>query len=318
MTDDERAAVSDAGGADARGAPLTGEPRQVGHPGPEAAAGPATEPKKEHKGSFLRELPILIIVAILLALLIKSFLIQAFFIPSGSMERTLLIGDRVLVNKIVYRVRDIHRGDIVVFNGLNSFTAEVSVPPPANGAQRVLRSAASAFGVGQPGEKDFIKRVIAVPGDTVACCTDGHVTVSTKGGPARVLNEPYLYQDDPQKFGPVSVPAGRLWVMGDHRSMSADSRSHVGEPGNGTVPADKVIGRAFVIVWPPSRGSVLHPKDPARAAALGGTGSDGATTSTAAMLVAPYALGLAGALPLVGVGRLVRRRRGSWRNGRRA
>ncbi|GAC1324321.1 MAG: signal peptidase I [Mycobacteriales bacterium] len=313
MTDDERPAVS---------AGRTGDEAATGTTAP----GSTTRPKasKEHKGSFLRELPILIIVAVVLALLIKSFLIQAFFIPSGSMERTLLIGDRVLVNKVVYRVRDIHRGDIVVFNGLNSFTAEVSVPQPTNGVQRVLRSVASAIGVGQPGEKDFIKRVIAVPGDTVACCTDGHVTVSTGGGPARQLNEPYIYQDDPQKFGPVTVPPGRLWVMGDHRSMSADSRSHVGDPGNGTVPANKVIGRAFVIVWPASRGTVLHPKDPARAVALGGHGDgDGgsdatSTTSTAAMLMAPYALGLAGAVPVVGIGRRLRGRSGPRRRRRRA
>lgn len=306
MTDDDRAAVPP--GPDGRAVETS------------PAAKPADEKsvtrsvKTESKGSFLRELPILIIVAIGLALLIKSFLIQAFFIPSGSMERTLLIGDRVLVNKVVYHVRDIHRGDVVVFNGLNSFTPEVSIPQPANGVQRVLRSVAGAIGVGQPGEKDFIKRVIAVPGDTVACCTNGHVTVSTRGGPARELSEPYLYQDDGQKFGPVTVPVGRLWVMGDHRSMSADSRAHVGEAGNGTVPANKVIGRAFVIVWPPSRGSVLHPDDPARAGALGGGDDDGATTTSAAMLVAPYALGLAGAVPLVGVGRLVRRRT---RSGRR-
>ena len=150
------------------------------------------------------------------------------------MEQTLQINDRVLVNKLVYRFRDIHRGEIVVFNGLDSFSSEVPPQPPANGVQQgpaVGQRARSASA--RPGEKDFIKRVIGVPGDRVACCTDGKVTVQPQGSDTPVpLDEPYLYEDNQMPFcdagvtlqacppgaAGVLVPAGRLWVLGDHRS----------------------------------------------------------------------------------------------------
>ncbi|MCA1823460.1 MAG: signal peptidase I [Mycobacteriales bacterium] len=205
-------------------------------------------PAAKKKRGFFRELPFLIVVAFLLALIIKAFLVQAFYIPSGSMERTLLVGDRVLVNKLVYRFRDIHRGEVVVFNGLNSFDPEIVVAKPHNPIQRVLRGIGSAVGLGAPGERDFIKRVIGVPGDTVACCTNGHVTVN-----GQELIEPYVFENDnpPRQFPPTKVEPGKLWVMGDHRSQSSDSRDH------GTVPANKVIGRAFVVIWPVSHGKSL-------------------------------------------------------------
>src|SRR6476469_4891552 len=127
----------------------------------------AIEPERPHAahrkgssgGSFFRELPFLILIAFVLALLIKAFLIQAFYIPSGSMQHTLELRDRVLVNKLVYRFRDIHRGEIVVFNALDNFQPETQIAPPSSGLQRVLRSVSRAVGVGAPGEKDFIKRV---------------------------------------------------------------------------------------------------------------------------------------------------------------
>ncbi|MDP9433683.1 MAG: signal peptidase I [Actinomycetota bacterium] len=275
---------------------------------------PPAEPRR--KGSFIRELPFLVLVAFVLALLIKAFLVQAFYIPSGSMERTLLVDDRVLVNKLVYRFRDIHRGEVVVFNGLDSFSPEVAPLPPANGVQRVLRGISSAIGVGAPGEKDFIKRVIGVPGDRVACCTDGKVTVQPAGSDVAVpLEEPYVYQDDQAPFckagnseqtcpsgAPgVLVPEGRLWVLGDHRSQSSDSRAHIDDANSGTVPADKVIGRAFVIVWPLDRASVLEV--PAtfdqRALALTSYGVAGA----------PLVAGLGLALPVVALRRRLRRQR---------
>jgi signal peptidase I len=281
---------------------------------------PAPGRHKQSKGSFFRELPFLVLIAFVLALLIKAFLIQAFYIPSGSMQQTLELRDRVLVNKLVYHFRDIHRGEIVVFNGLDNFAPETTIAPPSNGVQRVLRSVSSAIGVGAPGEKDFIKRVIGIPGDRVACCTDGHVTVQPPGAAKPVvLHEPYLYEDDHQVFcqagagaqncppgAPgVLVQSGRLWVMGDHRGFSADSRAHIDDANHGTVPINKVIGRAFVIVWPVNRATVLSVPD---------TFTSGfRAPAAAAVAAAPYLLGLAGAFPVNAV-----RRRAVRRFGRRA
>ena len=275
-----------------------------------AAAGPAKPPRRP--GSFARELPFLIGVALVLALLIKAFLIQAFYIPSGSMEQTLAIKDRVLVNKVVYRIRSIHRGEIVVFNGVDNFSEGAPVAAPTNGLQRVLRSITSAIGVGPPDQKDFIKRVIGIPGDRVACCTNGHVTVQPAGAARPYeLHESYLYQDDHMQFceagtGPqacppgspgVLVPKDRLWVLGDHRGASADSRFHIEDSHHGTVPVDKVIGRAFVVVWPVDRDKILRIPDTFNTALGTGLGA------------APVVVGAVGALPLAALRRRRRRRR---------
>ena len=262
--------------------------------------------------STWRELPLLAALAVVLALLLKTFLVQAFYIPSGSMENTLQVKDRVLVNKLLYRFRDIHRGEVVVFNGLDNFASEGGVPPASNGRVSALRSLSSAIGFGAPGEKDFIKRVIGVPGDRVMCCSaDGAVVVQSAGSVPVSLVEPYLFENnpanDPQKYfcdagqgraacppgaAGILVPSGRLWVMGDHRGQSADSRSHVTDVNHGTVPADKVIGRAFLVAWPLGRASVLGV--PQTFTSSLGTGAP-----------TPYAAGLALALPVT----LLRRRR---------
>jgi signal peptidase I len=298
-----------------------------------ANAGPAgTGTKTKRKGkkrSFWREFPILVAIALVLAVVIKTYAIQAFWIPSGSMENTLEINDRVLVNKIVYHTRPIHRGDIVVFNGDGSWDPG---PIPTNGNifQQFGNGFASMFGFGHPGDI-LIKRVIGLPGDHVACCdAQGRVTVN--GVP--LTEGSYLYPGDSpseQRFN-IVVPPGRLWVMGDHRLVSDDSRDHMGDPGGGTIPESAVVGRAFVIIWPISRWRILpipatfeQPKLNASAAGSGAGAGNGAA-ETAALLSArlqpsgpalPLSLGFAGALPLTWLQRRVRVRIGRRREAAR-
>ncbi|RCG32760.1 signal peptidase I [Sphaerisporangium album] len=244
---------------------------------------------KRKKGSFWRELPVLVVVALLLALAIKTFVVQAFYIPSGSMENTLLLNDRVLVNKLVYHTRDVERGDVIVFSGVDSWKGEVDVPPPSNPVAGFFRWVGTAFGV-VPGEKDYIKRVIGVGGDTVKCCDDqGRVTVN--GVPLK--EDAYLYPGNApsDKTFEVKVEPGRLWVMGDHRQISYDSRMHQGDKGDGAIPVDTVVGRAFVIVWPLSRAGTLPIPDTFVQPALKAAAALGGAT--------PLAAGFAGAVPLL-------------------
>lgn len=191
---------------------------------------------------FFRELPILIIVALGIALVIKTFVVQAFYIPSGSMENTLMIGDRVLVSKFLYRFTEPKYGQVVVFvSPYGDRTPEVDRGPFGN----FFNSIAEGLGL-KSTEKDFIKRVIATEGQTIQV-KQGAVYVNDHR-----LTEPYLHDSSPiPDYGPTKVPKGRLFVMGDNRNNSQDSRVF------GPIPKSSILGRAFVLIWPPSRFGVL-------------------------------------------------------------
>ena len=261
-------------------------------PVPEVPAAPMA--KKQT--SFWKELPILVAVAVGLALLIKTFLLQAFYIPSGSMQNTLAIGDRVLVNKLVYDFRNPHRGEIVVFNGNGTGfenVAENIQAAPGNVVQRTLRDVQGFLGLGgNPSEHDFIKRVVAIGGDTVECPPSKagdpssclHVEVNGKA-----LDESsYLFEDNHRVFQATKIKKGYIWVMGDHRGSSSDSRD------NGQVPVDHVVGRAFVTIWPFSH--------------VGGHGVPKTFDQHLSADAPALALGAIGVAP-IGLGRALARRR---------
>ena len=212
--------------------------------GPADAPSSPPDPPSETDGGwrFLREFGILAVLALVLAILIKSLFVQAFYIPSGSMEPTLLPGDRILVNRLAYRFGHIEHGDIVVFGD----------PTPTTEDRGVLGGffhwLAEGVGVVRPSNDDFIKRVIALPGETWEI-RKGVTFVDGKR-----VSEPYVNLADPdtRSFGPETVPDGMLFVLGDNRNHSGDSRFP--PPGGlGYIPIDKVIGQAFVTIWPPSR-----------------------------------------------------------------
>jgi signal peptidase I len=305
--------------SDRPGGPADVVPGEAGDPGDPEGRGRHAVPasrfsrklrRKEQakKGSLLKELPVLLVIAFLLALVVKTFFVQAFFIPSGSMEQTLhgctgCTGDRVLVNKVPYWFGEPEPGDIVVFKGPDTWSPEIDVQEPSNWFSGALLWLGRTVGVAPPSEDDFVKRVIATGGQTVQCCDDGKVTVDGKP-----LEEPYIFENtsaSERAFGPVTVPDGRLWVMGDHRSASADSKAHIDDKYSGTIGVDDVIGKASVIVWPPSRIGLLDDPD------IQGTDASGAPLDgpvgppVGAGMVEPGVVGAALTVPIA----VLRRRR---------
>ena len=200
------------------------------------------------KGSVLREFPILVIVALAVSLVIKTFIVQFFFIPSGSMENTLQIQDRVAVNRIPFVSKHISRGDVVVFRDPANWLPE----PYTAGENKVMakiRSGLETVGVlPNPAKQYLVKRVIGVAGDHVICCSkDGKLTINGK-----TTDEPYIFagnKPSDMNFN-ITVPEGKVWVMGDHRGSSADSRYHQEDVNHGFVPVSKITGRVYAIIWP--------------------------------------------------------------------
>ncbi|MBW4716687.1 signal peptidase I [Saccharothrix obliqua] len=266
--------------------------------------------KKKRKGSFWRELPILIVVAVVLAILIQTFLARVYMIPSESMAQTLhgcaapCFGDRVLVDKLTYDFTEPGPGDVVVFHGPDSWNNQDFAPAePSNPVASFFQGLGSLIGIPTASKEDFVKRIIAVGGQTIKCC-DEQNRVLVDGKP---LDEPYIYWEPgrgtfQESFDELKIPEGFLFVMGDNRNDSCDSRCQGDRRLGGLVPVDNVVGKARLIVLPPSRWGGVDDHDP-QAVALG---------APAWQDVLPAGIGVAAAWPVLLLGRRVRSRfRGS-------
>ena len=204
--------------------------------------------RRPKKGSLLRELPIIIVSALVVSIIVKTFFIHFFFIPSGSMENTLQVGDRIAVNKLGSYFGEAKRGEVVVFRDPAGW---LGTPSESNDSKIVqtIKSGLVAVGVlPDPAKQYLIKRIIGVGGDTVTCCDKkGYLTVNGVS-----VSEPYIFTGDKPSDTDfkVTVPKGFVWVMGDHRGASADSRFHTDDIHKGMVPLSSIVGRATVVVWP--------------------------------------------------------------------
>lgn len=241
--------VSDNGASDDEatgGGPMRGGPddsqygRRPVRPEPVDAGERRAQRRKQT--SFLRELPVLLLVALVLAFLLRTFVVQVFYIPSSSMEETLSVNDRMVVEKITYRFRGPERGEVVVFEGDDLGALD----PDATVAERVVRGVGQFLGLVPASARDFVKRVIGLPGDEIHI-EDGEVFVN-----GQLLDEPYVSYDDSSDFGPVTVPDGSLFFLGDNRPNSSDSRRSLGY-----VAEDAVVGRSAAIIWPPDHARLL-------------------------------------------------------------
>lgn len=193
-------------------------------------------------GKALLELPLLIGIAAIVAVIVKAFIAQAFFIPSESMEPTLGVGDRVVVSRLAYRAHEPNRGDVVVFHDIR----EDRLPDDRFIVVRVVSDALEALGVVRPDETELIKRIVALPGETVMA-RDNQLYVS-----GVLVDEPYIVEGEiTTDFGPIAVPEEHYFMMGDNRDSSVDSRVF------GPVHRDEIVGRAMVVAWPPWRASNL-------------------------------------------------------------
>jgi signal peptidase I len=275
------------------GTPDEPQPRSDGTDGGDGVGTRADARRPRQPRSFWKELPILIGIALVLALLIKTFLVQAFSIPSDSMQNTLQQGDRVLVDKLTpWFGSEPERGEVVVFHDPDNWLAGEPAPNP-NAVQKVL----SWIGLMPSAEeKDLIKRVIGVGGDTVECKNTGPLLVN-----GHALNEPYVYpgntpcsQDDQGGQFKVKVPKGFIWVMGDHRQNSRDSRYNQADKNHGMVPVDKVVGRAIVKAWPINRWDTLPVPDTFDQPGLGEQ-----SNAARSLTVAPEGIAVAAVLPVV-------------------
>ena len=201
-----------------------------------------------NKGSLLKELPVLVVVALVVSLLIKTFLVQFFYIPSGSMENTLQVKDRVAVNKLPFLSKNISRGDVVVFRDPDNWLPEIT---DYTTNQYIAKAKGALVAVGvlpNPAKQYLVKRDIGVAGDHIVCCTkSGNLTINDVE-----VTEPYIFAGNkPSEMNfDVTVPKDKLWVMGDHRGASADSRYHQDDINKGFVPLSRVTGRVVAVIWP--------------------------------------------------------------------
>lgn len=248
----------------------------------------AAQPPEEKKRSVLRESVVLVSIAVVLYYLMLTFVARPYLIPSESMEPTLhgcpgCVGDRIMVDKVSFRFESPRPGDVVVFRGPPSWNLAYQSIRSHNAPVRAVQNALSFIGFVPPDENDLVKRVIAVGGQVVQCRENTGLTVNGKPlnepylNPATMMADPLVYPCLGREFGPVTVPAGRLWVMGDNRTHSADSRAHCAstaegmakgvlctgaDPDAGTVPVGNVIGKARFIAWPPSRWGLVRSFNP--------------------------------------------------------